>query len=148
MTTMTTTFPAPLSSDNGSETPSGKPSRKTATITSIHALRAAMPETNARGLLVGGFLVVAALILNAVLTLIAGSRLWAHIFWRPAVESAVVAQGQGEWLRLGSTGALVAVVVAAGLWPNGLFEALRLGAPDLLDPARYVAAIGLAGGTP
>ncbi len=95
-----------------------------------------------------GGLVVAALILNAVLTLIAGSRLWAHIFWRPAVESAVVAQGQGEWLRLGSTGALVAVVVAAGLWPNGLFEALRLGAPDLLDPARYVAAIGLAGGTP
>ncbi|BAI73796.1 protein secretion protein (plasmid) [Azospirillum sp. B510] len=64
MTTMTTTFPAPLStdmksSDNGSETPSGKPSRKTATITSIHALRAAMPETGVRGLLLGGFLVLA-----------------------------------------------------------------------------------------
>jgi multicomponent Na+:H+ antiporter subunit D len=39
-------------------------------------------------------------------------------------------------------------VVAGGLWPNGLFEALRLGAPDLLDPARYVAAIGLAGAAP
>ena len=48
MTTMTTTFPAPLSSDNGSETPAGKPSRKSATITSIHALRATMPLTPSR----------------------------------------------------------------------------------------------------
>ena len=59
MTTMTTTFPTPLSGDNGSETPAGKPSRKTATITSIHALRATMPETSVRGLLLGGFLVLA-----------------------------------------------------------------------------------------
>ena len=97
-----------------------------------------------------GGLVALALVLNAVLTLIAGSRLWAHIFWRSAPDGAVVAapSRQGDWLRLGATGALVAVVVAAGLWPNGLFEALRLGAPDLLDPARYVAAIGLAGATP
>lgn len=59
MTTMTTSFPAPLSSATGPETPAGKPSRKTATITSIHALRAAMPETGVRGLLLGGFLVLA-----------------------------------------------------------------------------------------
>ena len=97
-----------------------------------------------------GGLVAAALILNAILTLIAGSRLWAHIFWRSAPTETVVtvASRQGEWFRLGATGALVAVVVAAGLWPNSLFEALRLGAPDLLDPARYVAAVGLAGGSP
>ena len=95
-----------------------------------------------------GGLVAAALVLNAVLTLIAGSRLWAHIFWRPGAETGAVPSEPDGWLRLGATGALVAVVVAAGLWPNGLFEALRLGAPDLLDPARYVAAIGLAGGTP
>lgn len=98
----------------------------------------------------GGW-IAAALVLNAVLTLIAGSRLWAHIFWRaapPGAETAPNPPRQGHWLRLGATGALVALVVAAGLWPNGLFEALRLGAPDLLDPARYVAAVGLAGGAP
>jgi multicomponent Na+:H+ antiporter subunit D len=97
-----------------------------------------------------GGLVSAALVLNAVLTLIAGSRLWAHIFWRSAPAGAVVASEprQGDWLRFGATGALVAVVVAAGLWPNGMFEAARLGAPNLLDPTSYVAAIGLAGGTP
>ena len=98
-----------------------------------------------------GGLITSALVLNAVLTLIAGSRLWAHIFWRSAPEGAAAAAAasrQGEWLRYAATGALVAMVVAAGLWPNGMFEALRLGAPDLLDPARYVAAIGLAGGTP
>ena len=96
-----------------------------------------------------GGLVAIALLANAVLTLIAGSRLWAHIFWRPTPEGAAVSSAPADaWLRVGTTGALVAIVVAAGLWPNGLFEVLRLGAPDLLDPSRYVAAIGLAGGTP
>ncbi|MCR6673368.1 proton-conducting transporter membrane subunit [Devosia ginsengisoli] len=96
-----------------------------------------------------GGLVAIALLVNAVLTLIAGSRLWAHIFWRAAPEGAVVPPvAGGAWLRVGTTGALVAIVVAVGLWPNGMFEALRLGAPDLLDPSRYVTAIGLAGGTP
>lgn len=98
-----------------------------------------------------GGLIAAALVLNAVLTLVAGSRLWAHIFWRPAPDTAAIAPDpahSGGWLRFGAVGALVAIVVAAGLWPNGLFEALRLGAPDLIDPSRYVAAIGLAGGTP
>ncbi|KRA55818.1 proton-conducting transporter membrane subunit [Devosia sp. Root635] len=99
---------------------------------------------------VGG-LVAAALVVNAVLTLIAGSRLWAHIFWRAAPAGALMPPAPPRhtiWLRYGATGALAAVVVAAGLWPNGLFEALRVGAPDLLDPSRYVAAIGLAGGAP
>ena len=98
----------------------------------------------------GGGLIAFALVFNAVLTLIAGSRLWAHIFWRSPPEAVAVVEGpsSGEWLRLGATGALVTIVFAAGLWPNGLFEALRLGAPDLLDPSRYVTAIGLAGATP
>ena len=98
-----------------------------------------------------GGLITVALVLNAVLTLIAGSRLWAHIFWRSPPEGGVAVSTpsrQGHWFRFGATGMLVALVVAAGLWPNGLFEALRLAAPDLLDPARYVAAIGLAGGAP
>ncbi|MBP2302967.1 HlyD family type I secretion periplasmic adaptor subunit [Azospirillum picis] len=60
MTTLTTTFPTPLSPDQGpGSAPRAKQSRKTATITSIHALRATMPETGVRGLLLGGFLVLA-----------------------------------------------------------------------------------------
>jgi len=103
------------------------------------------------GLLVGGLLI------NAVLTLIAGSRLWAHIFWRgealepqtERVDSDVDAMGgQEAWLRLGATGALVAMIVAAGLWPNFLFEIAGIGAGDMLDPSRYVSAVGLAGVLP
>lgn len=99
---------------------------------------------------VGGIIAVA-LLINAVLTLIAGSRIWAHIFWRNAPETTVVApepKNAGSWMRFAATGVLVAGIVAAGLWPNGLFEALKSGAPDILDPARYVEAIGLAGVTP
>ena len=98
-----------------------------------------------------GGLVTGALLVNAVLTLIAGSRLWAHVFWRAAPYGAVdMARSDdgGARMRFAATGILVAIILAAGLWPNGLFEALRAGAPDLLDPSRYVAAIGLAGGTP
>jgi multicomponent Na+:H+ antiporter subunit D len=98
-----------------------------------------------------GGLVAAALLINAVLTLIAGSRLWAHVFWRAAPEDAAAPESPrkpGQWASLGATAALVVVILAAGLWPNGLFEALRLGAPDLIDPSRYVTAVGLAGVAP
>jgi multicomponent Na+:H+ antiporter subunit D len=100
---------------------------------------------------------VLALLVNAVLTLIAGTRLWAHIFWREGHEgqhsehrSAPLhaLSGRQSWFGLGATAVLVLAIVAAGLWPNSLFEAALLGAGDLLDPAAYGAAVGLAGGMP
>jgi len=94
-----------------------------------------------------GITVVVALLLNAVLTLIAGTRLWAHIFWRPS-EAPIqppVRIGRGE---MGVVMALVLLIVAAGLWPNMLFAAARIAAGDIVDPARYIAAVGLAGGAP
>lgn len=96
-----------------------------------------------------GALLTAAILVNAVLTLIAGSRLWAHIFWRPApVPGEVVRNRTADWMGYGAAGILVVLVGAAGLWPNGLFEALAVAGPDLLDPSRYVDATGLAGATP
>lgn len=96
-----------------------------------------------------GGLIVVALLVNAVLTLIAGSRLWGHVFWRsaPADGNAAPLLPQ-TWQRLGATAVLVSMVLAAGLWPNGLFEGLNAGIPDMMDPARYVDAVGLAGAAP
>ena len=90
----------------------------------------------------GGFILTGALLVNAVLTLIAGSRLWGHVFWRSAPDG----QAPQPVIRasFGAAAALVAVIIALGLWPNGLFEALNQGAPGLLDPARYIESIGLA----
>lgn len=93
-----------------------------------------------------GVLLAIALVGNAILTLIAGTRLWSHIFWRPAPQA--IESPRIDPLVQAAAAALVTIVVAAGLWPNGLFEALKLGAPNLLDPARYVAAVGLAGVLP
>ena len=96
-----------------------------------------------------GGLMVGALLINAVLTLIAGSRLWGHIFWRPAPASPPADSIRPlNDVRLVATGLLVALIVAAGLWPNALFEAARVGAADIVDPARYIAAVGLAGDAP
>jgi len=95
-----------------------------------------------------GALVSAALVINAMLTLIAGTRLWSHIFWRPAGAGEAGRPLGDPWMPLAITASLVMLIFAAGLWPNGLFEVLKLGAPDLLDPSRYVAAVALAGEAP
>ncbi|MDB5614072.1 MAG: hypothetical protein JWQ22_1725, partial [Devosia sp.] len=97
-----------------------------------------------------GGLLAGALLINAVLTLIAGSRLWAHVFWRSAPgTAAVVPMARGAiWTGFGATAVLATIIVAAGLWPNRLFEILAVGAPDLIDPVRYLEAVGLAGVVP
>ncbi len=97
------------------------------------------------------------LLLNALLTLIAGTRLWAHVFWRAGPEGPhseapnerLRALSRRErWFGLGATALLTALVFALGLFPNTLLELGRAAAMDLLDPGAYVAATGLAGGTP
>ncbi|MCP8884290.1 Na+/H+ antiporter subunit D [Devosia sp. XJ19-1] len=100
-----------------------------------------------------GTAMVFALMINAVLTLIAGSRLWAHVFWRSGPEgegaehastSLVALDGRGR-LAFGATAVLVVGIVTIGLWPGPLMDGIRAGAADIADPARYVAATGLAG---
>ncbi|MEO5806002.1 proton-conducting transporter membrane subunit [Devosia sp.] len=101
--------------------------------------------------------IVIALLVNAVLTLIAGTRLWAHIFWRAGPEGALAEHASSSvraltrreaWLGLWPTMALVALIVVLGLAPDRLFAAAQAGAADLVDPARYIAAVGLMGGAP
>jgi multicomponent Na+:H+ antiporter subunit D len=104
----------------------------------------------ANGGVLGGVAAVA-LVLNAVLTTIAGTRIWAHVFWRegetakPGIAAPATAR---DGLRYGAATVMAGLVVALGLWPNFLLAAARLGAADLLDPTRYIAAIGLMGSTP
>lgn len=96
--------------------------------------------------------VIAALLLNALLTLIAGSRLWAHIFWRQGREGANSEEPNPglrslrpveTWLGLVPAGLLVAAITLAGLWPDLLFRAGTEAAQSLLNPERYIAAVGL-----
>jgi multicomponent Na+:H+ antiporter subunit D len=98
-----------------------------------------------------------AILLNAMLTLIAGTRLWAHIFWRagPAgTRSEVPNAGlrplsaRQNLFGLGATAVLTFAVVALGLVPTAILELGRAAAIDLLDPTAYIAATGLAGGAP
>ncbi len=96
--------------------------------------------------------IVVALLFNALLTLIAGTRLWAHIFWRPGREGDLSELANlrlhrldvGEHrVALGACVALVLVVAVLGIWPNMLLEAGQIAAADLMQRGRYVAAVGL-----
>lgn len=76
--------------------------------------------------------VVGALLFNSLLTSIAGSRLWAHIFWRNGREgkqsempntNVKPLDRRGVVWGLLPTMALVAIIVAVGLWPSLYIEA-------------------------
>jgi len=99
-----------------------------------------------------GVALIVALLLNAVLTLIAGTRLWAHIFWRQGSIGRTSEQHNTRLRRfttgertvaLGATAVLAAAIIVVGLVPKTLFDASEVLARDMLDPARYVAATGL-----
>ena len=90
------------------------------------------------------------------LTVIAGTRLWAHVFWRDGQEGAQSEAPNPElrpptrrerWFGLAPTALLAAFVLIAGLVPNPLLEAGRAAALGLLQPQAYIEATGL-GGTP
>lgn len=95
------------------------------------------------------FALLLALLLNAVLTLIAGTRAFAHVFWRAAVERQGLGRGPSglasgrPLLAMGTVALLTMGIVAVGLLPEGLLSmALRAGS-ELLDPAPYIASVGL-----
>jgi multicomponent Na+:H+ antiporter subunit D len=96
----------------------------------------------------------AAILLNAWLTLIAGTRLWAHIFWRPGWEGGRsespndrlrAPTGRERNLGLATAAVLTGVVVLAGLLPDLLLFVGQQASLDLLQPGPYVAATGLGG---
>ena len=87
----------------------------------------------------GNWLPVFAILLNALLTLIAGARLWARIFWR---EGEV--QGRVPPASLGAATLLTGTIVILGLWPGPYLRAADIAATDLASGARYVSAVGLA----
>lgn len=100
------------------------------------------------------WLIATFILLNSILTSIAGTRLWAHIFWRNGREgeNSEIFNDRlrpltlMEWrAALSATTVLVGLIVVIGLWPNLLFESARLVAVGLLQPEDYIAAVGLVG---
>ena len=93
---------------------------------------------------------VFALLANSFLTLIAASRLWAHIFWRNGQEGARSEQPNDDLRRLNAhengfgllpAATLIAVIVVLGFFPNWLFSASGIAARDMISPQRYIEAV-------
>ena len=82
---------------------------------------------------------VFALLFNSLLTLVAGTRLWSHIFWRGAAGPVTLPAQP-----LGGAALLTGAVVLVGLFPSLVLEAAGIAAADLLAPARYIASVGLS----
>lgn len=95
---------------------------------------------------------VVAIVLNSLITTIAGSRLWAHIFWRTGREGELSEQEndrlkplskKDHWWAMAPTAFLVLLIVWFGIQPNLIIGAGRVAAADLLQTDRYVAATGI-----
>jgi multicomponent Na+:H+ antiporter subunit D len=80
-----------------------------------------------------------ALLFNALLTLIAGTRLWSHIFWRGTAEKVAL-----PFRPALATFLLTVAIFTLGLAPNLLIDAAGTAARDLLDAGRYIASVGLS----
>ena len=95
------------------------------------------------------------LLFNALLTVIAGARLWSQICWRAGPDLVAVPDGAAATAGSARPGAglavttvLVVLILGLGLWPQPLLEAGRDAAASLLDSGGYIAAVGLAGDAP
>ncbi|MCF6343247.1 MAG: Na+/H+ antiporter subunit D [Devosiaceae bacterium] len=101
----------------------------------------------------GDVWLVVALVLNSLLTTIAGTRLWAHIFWRsgPVGENSEQENKKlkpltlrEKYLCVTPTTILVLFIVFFGLKPAMIFDAGRMAAYGLLDNSEYIEVTGLA----
>lgn len=102
----------------------------------------------------GSYWLLAAILVNSLLTSIAGARLWAHIFWRVGHEGDRSEQPNTDIKPLSReytlyalvpTAVLVALVTGMGMMPNFILTAGAEAASTLLDSGRYIAAVGLGG---
>lgn len=100
----------------------------------------------------GALALTVALLLNALLTLIAGARLWSHIFWRAGPDGPLSETPNPDLRRLTGrelgfgllpTAVLTAVVVLAAAVPDLLFGLAQTAARDLLTPTLYIQSVGL-----
>ena len=86
----------------------------------------------------GNWLLLFSLLARTLRSLGAGARLWSFIFWHPRSEPLARPRGYAPAILLTGT------VLLLGLAPNLLIKAGSIAARDLREPARYVAAVGLA----
>jgi multicomponent Na+:H+ antiporter subunit D len=102
------------------------------------------------GVRAGDWFIVAGLLLNSFLTLIAASRIWGHVFWRNGQEGERSEQPNAmlrplttveNTYALSATIVLVTLIVILGFFPNWLFAASGMAGFDMIDPARYIDAV-------
>lgn len=100
---------------------------------------------------VGAWWLAGAILMTGLLTTISVGRIWALAYWRPVPEDQA-RDGAAEPpdpmdirpLSIGATAALaglVAITVAAGVWPEPVMALAQDAARGLLDPSAYVLSV-------
>ena len=106
---------------------------------------------------IGGLVLWLGVLANALLTLMAATRIFAHVFWRAGQDGAeselpnpdLRPLSAPQWRPgLAAGFAMTALVLALGLFPEPLMAFGKQAAAALVDPAAYIAATGLAEVTP
>lgn len=99
------------------------------------------------GLAIGQYAIVATALVTSALTLLAITRVWSEVFWRPAPLLGAVGNAAGvqptTWL---SISVLVVLVVAIGLGAGPVYALAQVAGEQLFDRSDYIRAV-LGGGT-
>jgi multicomponent Na+:H+ antiporter subunit D len=99
------------------------------------------------GLQAGSFVVVGVALAVGLLTIYSMTKIWQGAFWSP-VPKGVVLRGQVSRLLYAPVIALAVVTLVIGFWSGPFIALAEAAAAELLDPARYVAAVLGTGGPP
>jgi multicomponent Na+:H+ antiporter subunit D len=99
------------------------------------------------GLQAGSFVVVGVALAVGLLTIYSMTKIWQGAFWSP-VPNGVVLRGPVSRLLYAPVIALAVVTLVIGFWSGPFIALAEAAAAELLDPARYVAAVLGTGGPP
>jgi len=97
----------------------------------------------------GAWLVLAAALGAGLLTLLSMVKIWNEAFWKD--DPTPVSEDRGRRPTAAMVAPMVVLAlltVAIGLAPQALFDVADRAAVELLEPDAYLAALGVAGGTP
>lgn len=99
---------------------------------------------------VEAYWIAAVALIVGLLTIYSMTKIWTQAFWKPAPAGAPAGATAAPSAALGRVdvvclvapiGAMAAMTVAIGLWPEPFLALAGRAAAELLDPAGYVAAV-------
>ena len=97
---------------------------------------------------IGAWRLAAAILVSAFLVTLALARVFLLAFWRPAQVPGLETSAETDWRATLPIGALAALVIVFGIYPEPLLALSQAAADGLADPSAYIRSVFPEGAAP